>query len=153
MDYASPNNDRHLSVYKIVSQTSLMVSIGASDSSAPHTVYQFVRVGGDYLYFSGGNTTSTAVAINNGFWLGTGTINRVLYRNGTSVGTSSNGSDTTNAGQWPFFVFGQNNAGSVGNTSNERQGGYSIGAAMTATQAADYYTAMQAFQTALGRNV
>jgi len=34
-----------------------------------------------------------------------------------------------------------------------RMGGYSLGVSMTAAQALAYYNAMQAFQTALGRQV
>jgi hypothetical protein len=50
-------------------------------------------------------------------------------------------------------VFANNTEGGIEGFSNGRLCGYSLGAYMTATQKADYYTAMQAFQTALSRQV
>ncbi len=157
MDYATAsglaNSDRHLAVYKNAVADGTRYSVGVVDSGAPLTLYQLVRVGSNNSYFSGGNTTSAGAADNTGLWVGTGTVSRVLYRNGTSVASNATGSDTVNAATRPFFVFAQNNNGSAVGTSDERQSAYSIGASMTATQVSDYYTALQAFQTALGRNV
>jgi len=54
-----------------------------------------------------------------------------------------------------FATIGLSDTNAVDNAFgywNDRIKGYSFGLDMTATQASDYYTAMQAFQTALGRN-
>jgi len=153
MNYPATNGDRHLSVYKNLAATSTDYSIGVVDSGSPLTLYQLVRTGGNFGYFSGGNTLSIAIADAAGLWVGTGTVNRELYKNGVSVASNTNGSDTVNAATRPFFIFAQNNSGSPSGQSDERQGAYSIGLSLDAAQVADYYTAMQAFQTALGRNV
>ena len=79
----------------------------------------------------------------------TSTTNLSLYANGVSAGTNTNlTAETTGAS--PFFVFARN-----GPTEfyNGRMAAYSIGAGMTAAQVTAFNTAMQAFQTALTRNV
>jgi hypothetical protein len=53
----------------------------------------------------------------------------------------------------PFFVFGNNNNGAVQLPIAQAFRSYSIGRAMNLSQSQSYYTALQAFQTALGRNV
>jgi len=153
MNYPATNGDRHLSVYKTLAATSTDYSIGVIDSGSPQTLYQLVKIGTNYSYFSGGNTNSTNGALDTGHWVATGTVNRALFRNGSSLATSTNGSDTVNTATRPFWIFAQNNSGSLAGASDERQAAYSIGLSMTAGQVADYYTAIQAFQTALGRNV
>jgi hypothetical protein len=52
-----------------------------------------------------------------------------------------------------WFVFAFNSAGTPIQYSPDSIRAYSIGDSMTAEQVAAYYAAMQAFQTALGRNV
>jgi hypothetical protein len=80
-----------------------------------------------------------------------------LYRNGTDLGVSATVSDTnvwTSQDVAGLYVFGRNNAGNVDQTGfTGKLQGYSLGLSMTDTQAAGYYTAMQAFQTALGRQL
>jgi hypothetical protein len=157
MDYPTAaslsNGDRHLSVYKNVVGNGTNYSIGVIDSGSPQTLYQLVKISTNYSYFSGGNTTSTSAALNTGHWVATGTVNRALFRNGSSLATSTNGSDTVNAATRPFWIFAQNGGGTPQGISPERQCAYSIGRSMTTAQVGDYYTIMQAFQTALGRNV
>jgi hypothetical protein len=72
-----------------------------------------------------------------------------LYDDALSISTNEvSTAETTGAS--PFFVFARN--GPV-EYYNGRMAAYSIGAGMTAEQVTAYYTAMQAFQTALSRNV
>ncbi|WP_421883269.1 hypothetical protein [Methylibium sp.] len=75
-----------------------------------------------------------------------------LFLNGASVGTSSASATPASAGQ-SLGVFCLNNGGSFTSflTSGTRSGAYAIDSGMTAPQAASFYTAMQAFQTALSR--
>jgi hypothetical protein len=77
----------------------------------------------------------------------TSTTLLTLYDDAVSIGTSEvNTAETTGAS--PFFVFARN-----GPTEyyNGRMAAYSIGAGMTAAQVTAYNTAMQAFQSAMGR--
>jgi hypothetical protein len=86
----------------------------------------------------------------------TGSTTLSAYRNGGFL-RSDTTSVTPTATAAPFYVFGSNPNSTVGqgplNYALARMGGYSIGLSMDATQAAAYYAAMQAFQTALTRNV
>lgn len=74
-----------------------------------------------------------------------------IYRNGASVG-----SNATTGGSLPavgIAVVAWNNNGTPADYGAAPCGGYSIGAGLTAQEALAYYTAMQAFQTAMGRQV
>ena len=78
-----------------------------------------------------------------------------FHRNTTGTALSNNTvavSPTTTTTQWGVFAHSPA-SGPFLNVSAARLGGYSIGATMTGSQAAAFYTAMQAFQTALGRQV
>lgn len=72
------------------------------------------------------------------------------YLNG-AASTSISGTAFTAPAQ-NIFVHALNRCGSPTDYGSCRTQSYSLGAAMTAAQAAAYYTAMQTFQTALGRN-
>jgi len=81
-----------------------------------------------------------------------------IYANGVSADTKTT-SATVTAITNNFGVFAVLGAGDVATADdaafgywNDRIKGYSFGLDMTAQQVSDYYTAMQAFQTALGRN-
>jgi hypothetical protein len=75
-----------------------------------------------------------------------------LYRNSTSVATNATSTAQT-LGAFPFFVFARNSAlNAPVEYYNGTMAGYSIGAGMDAAASSAYYTALQAFQTALGRN-
>jgi hypothetical protein len=72
-----------------------------------------------------------------------------LYDDAVSIGTNT-GSTVETTGAAPFFVFARN-----GPTEyyNGLMAGYSIGAGLTSDDVSAYHTVLQAFQTALGRNV
>jgi hypothetical protein len=78
----------------------------------------------------------------------TSTTNLSLYANGASAGAPNTNPVAETTGASPFFVFARN-----GPTEyyNGRMAAYSIGAGMTAAQVTAYNTAMQAFQSAMGR--
>jgi hypothetical protein len=153
MNYPATNGDRHLGIYKTLLATQTAASIAAVDSASPLTLYQLLRLSTQIQYFSGGNTTNAVQTDAVGHWLAMGTVNKSLYLNGVEQVSNSTGSDTVNTATRSFYVFARNDSGTTNIYSNERQAAYSIGSSMNATQAAGFYTAMQAFQTALGRNV
>lgn len=112
------------------------------------------------LYHSiGGSAFTNGVSETSSTRLGMRMISRssttlqTLYKNGASAGTNTNAVSTApvwSGGTIPLFGQRiQNN--SPGQFSNVRACSYSMGLGMTAQQALDYYNAMQAFQTALGR--
>jgi hypothetical protein len=74
-----------------------------------------------------------------------------MYKNATNEGTATN--TAASPGSQEFYVFSINRLGSTAGLYAGRLGGYSIGLSMTPTQVSSFYSAMQAFQTALTRNV
>ena len=73
---------------------------------------------------------------------------RAFYAAGVQDGTDTTISSTNNTGDTYVFT----NRIAAGVYVDARLGGYSVGLSLTSSQAADFYSAMQAFQTALGRN-
>lgn len=98
-------------------------------------------------------TTGGLVA---GFWhiVRRGPTDAELFKNGASVGTSST-SITPATAQVPITIMCLNNNGVTAAylASGSRVGGYVIDSGMSSAQAAALYSAIQAFQTALSRNV
>jgi hypothetical protein len=75
------------------------------------------------------------------------------YKNGTTVDTTDTGQTPTAGSTRAVTIFALNFEGGIGTFSNARMSGYSMGEYLTSSQASSFNTAMQAFQTALGRNV
>jgi hypothetical protein len=153
----------HLSVYSATGFTgstisALVSSLGAG--FANNFSIESHRNGSGNLYGAWGEggafatLATSAQGSGNGHTLISRTGSTVLaaYRDGVLRNTSST-SVTPAASSVQFGVFHHSTPGSPLNIAAARLGGYSIGASMDATQAAFYYTAMQAFQTSLTRNV
>jgi hypothetical protein len=152
--YPPTESDRHVSAY--ASTLSAADSLlGSYDFPAPVGYYDlFCSASATNIeWYSGGNFNAATGPAAAGFWMGTGTVNKTLYKNGVSVGSSAVGANSTSVSTLSFLVFGFNNAGVAGNIYNGRLAAYSLGLSVTGTQAAAYNAAIQAFQTALGRNV
>jgi hypothetical protein len=77
-----------------------------------------------------------------------------LWQNGTKIATGSTAATTSGANSHPYLVFTRNVSGNAGaNPWEHAMRAYSIGLGLNDSQAVAYNAAMQAFQTALGRNV
>jgi hypothetical protein len=100
-----------------------------------------------------GITLQSPTATAGGFWMGVNTPSStgIIYRNGSQDATGVTTASTPEATN--IYAFTANRSGGSAAGFAGRLGGYSIGASMTAPQAAAYNTAMQAFQAALTRNV
>lgn len=153
----------HLSVYAATYPTASIYGLITSWGSGygdPLYVLEANRNGAGQLLQAWGNNFP-AVNVSSGAGTGllmttrTGGTSLKAYRNGSQIGSTSTTSVTpaaNNGGGFGVFA----NAPQVGTAANYfpgRMGGYSIGAGMSDTEAAAYHAAMQAFQTALGRNV
>lgn len=107
-----------------------------------------------YSDTTGRLVTTLAIGTPFGFLVGSRTASNshVIYRNGASVD-----SNATVSGSLPavaIFVFATNNGiGSPAALSADAIGAYSVGAGLTAGNAASFNTDLQTFQTALGRAV
>ena len=111
-------------------------------------------------FFAEENTATGFVqaGVNNttGMLLGTSTssTDRRFYIAGSQSGTTvTNALTRTQYTNLPMFVMARNFASNPTGWNNGRICAYSVGLGMTASQASAYYTAMQAFQTALSRAV
>jgi len=102
---------------------------------------------GQLVGINGTNTT------NNGLKTMSRTASNLTtaYTNGSSVATSS--VTSTSRPQIPFYLFARNSDGSATAPSSLEQSFASIGDGLTDTEAANLYTAVQRFQTTLGRQV
>jgi len=148
------SGNRHCASYEIVpsgSDYSPSVlsgnTIGTMHGIGPWTS----AAGATYCYRSmntiGGNITAPTTS---GFWLGSDVSSTytLLYKNGSVAATSV---------QWPAGGSGNTTyqilGHAVGEWSEARIGGYSIGLSMTAGQVAAFNAAMNALQAALNRSV
>jgi hypothetical protein len=133
-----------------------------SDSSTVDDVCMNVNVGGSFgivdVYRRGSfsdSTVNTSPKTSYSHWIGTQTssTSRVLYSSGTAIMTSTSGaSSLTLNSTHPYYIFAtnlNNGAGAAVISAPIRM--YSIGAGLTAAQAAAFSSAVAAFNTALGR--
>ena len=154
--------DRHLAFYANTWPNSTFRDFIGSESAAAAGSQQFAlghQLDADRVHFrftSASGRISSSVISGGAFWVGTNgttTTGRILRNGVFNVDGVSALVATPTSSQ--IFVFAINRASTPGPESlfPGRGSGYSIGAHMTDAQALAYYTAMQAFQTALGRQV
>jgi hypothetical protein len=151
-----PQNDSHIASYEISrASTTFRTSVGCRATSTTGNLIlgtwastsQYALVG----YES--NASLTLANSGGGFYVGTiaGASASALYRNGAGKVTTA--TTTRTPGAQEIYVFALNDGGSVNVPTDARLGGYSFGLQMSDDQVLAYSTAMQAFQTALTRNV
>jgi hypothetical protein len=150
--------DRHISAYEVVRSGGTYQTLLGTESVSTGANQFLLWYGGSassvqfgYSAFSA-NTTSASTSAG-AHWLGTNIAAGAgtLYKNGAIEATSTAAS--ASPGSQEIYVFSLNRLGSSTANYAGRLGGYSIGLAMTPTQVSSFYSAMQAFQTALTRNV
>lgn len=142
------NNSNNLNPYDIGNATSPGMTVNPT--------YLITRYGTNSAYIgiadsSYGTSASSTDSI--GFWVGgtNGSLAQVLYRNGSSftTGTTSSGTLANNN----LYLGAANNGGAPSFYTDKQYAFCSIGDGLSATQTANYYTAVQAFQTTLSRQV
>jgi hypothetical protein len=98
-------------------------------------------------------SSSFSSADSRGFWVGctNGSLAQVLYRNANSflTGTATAGTFANNN----LYLGGANAGGSVLFYTNKEYAFASIGDGFSSTEASNFYTAVQAFQTTLSRAI
>ena len=116
-----------------------------SDNNAYHDQYDGTN----------GRITVSMSSINsNGLFTSTRTANNVfkVFRNSVIIGSKTN-TVTTTLPQLKLSISARNDEGIIQNYSNRQCAFASIGDGLTDTEAANLYTAVQAYQTTLSRNV
>jgi len=150
---AIPDRLNHWSSYSRTIPTSPMRYVsGILDFNSP---FKFFGYGAEAINFIAGlqNFESTGFPVAAGFFNGTVTSNTVarFYRNGV-LNYSPSGTINSMVTQSNFYI-GAVNAGSPFDYNNTNFAFWSLGGALTATDAANFYTAVQSFQTTLGRQI
>jgi len=156
------NTSRHFSFYaNTTNSADFRTYIGCRQSGDSATGQWFLgwRAGSNLLtmHTLGGNAGPNIAQVSShtaGFYMATNDSSAgYYYKNETTVDTTDTGQTPTNGSTRAITVFALNFEGGVGTQSDARMSAYSIGEYLTSSQAAAFNTAMQAFQTALGRNV
>lgn len=147
----------HLSVYVRTNSSGGYDFANSSDSGATvNATYLITRYGNDNSYFGIADQsygTSISMSDSKGFTLGAtnGSTTQKIYKNGSLIKTGSAGSGSLANNN---IYLGANNGNGTANLFCDKQYCFaSIGNGLTDTQASDIYTAVQAFQTSLSRQV
>jgi hypothetical protein len=153
--------NRHLSVYESLRDTNTFKAmIGVQDDGAGtyyFTLSNFTPGTRVFASFQA-QAASPDGQTTGAHWIATDPANNslVLYRNATSVASSSSTARALPAARSIFVFATNNNPASIASPASHissRLNAYSIGFGLDQTQATAYYNAMQTFQTSLGRNV
>jgi hypothetical protein len=147
----------HISIYSRTNfKTSTRVSIDIGAGTVSTNQYNYIE-----SYFSDNNyyydnrsfgIIGTSVINSLGFMLGTTTSNVRQFKNGTKIGTATK-STSSNAINFSIYIGARNTDGTATDFSPRQCAFASIGDGLTDTEVSDFYTAVQAFQTTLSRQV
>jgi len=150
----------HLSYYSRTDSTNSN-DIGGQDDTSPNGQF-YVESGKTNAYFSIKNTDVNRVVVANtnsqGMFLASRTASNLLkgYKNGVVVGSNAN---TTGAGGMNIpatigsFNY-KNSGGTISKFYGNKQFAFaSIGDGLSDSEVTAFYTAVQAYQTTLGRNI
>lgn len=150
---ALTQNDSHVSIYNRTNTDGLYVDMGSRDGSAE--TLMLVRWGNGTLLNHNTNY-GLRMGPSNTDSRGHFVISRrganelEAYKNGSSISTSS---DSSNRSTYSIYLSAWNDLGTTNYLNNRELAFSSIGDGLTDTEAANFYTAVQAFQTTLSRNV
>jgi hypothetical protein len=144
-------------IYKQSVSTQLSCEFGVSDSEGFEGVGSFLYSGYNYINTFVLDQAMESTLVSGNYILNrNGSAVKKLFRNGslfdskTDTYTSSNDYNYLGYSVW---LGGRNDHGSVNYTTNTNTSFFSIGDGLTDTEASNYYTAVQAFQTTLSREV
>jgi hypothetical protein len=159
------NTDTHISWYSRAAITANNAVVGAFGGGAPGATWQVLAFGGiSQLYYRSGGATNSGIEA--ATWSGADRSGHVIaMRNGSDAKAYRQGTDlnltvtVSNVNTWAsvspgsLFVFARNNVGTADQFLTATLQGYSLGLSMSGSQASAFSTAMQTFQTSLGRQL
>jgi hypothetical protein len=155
------NNNYHLSHYSRTQSTAFSVTdIGCYNTISSSALFMSQYYNNiSVKFFIGGGYPTYAATVNNtdtrGFMIGSRISNTSakIYMDGTQIAQNTN----TNPAPLPTVqavISSNNDNGAFYSDFSDKEVAFSsIGDGLTDTEAANYYTAVQAFQTSLSRNV
>lgn len=152
-------NNCHISYYSRTDNLDSItrVEIGRGDNNANGYFNLFLRLNNS-LANIGGSAGSRSISVSNsnsacfGINSATSSTSQKIYKNGSLV-TSTTTTQTTTAKNLNIFIGSQGGLTGAAEFSNRECAFASIGDGLTDTEAANLYTAVQAYQTTLSRNV
>ncbi|NBW37933.1 MAG: hypothetical protein EBR30_23525 [Cytophagia bacterium] len=152
-------NSNHISIYSRTDFNSTLSPYRVDCGITNNVSYSFnqinSRYAGNFVFENGSQIINVSNANSLGFYLGTSTssTSAKAYKNNSVLGTST--STQTRSLFNSTIYFGATNNSGVGATyfANREYAFASIGDGLTDTEAANLYTAVQAYQTTLSRNV
>lgn len=150
-------NSTHLSFYSRTNVSAVQRDIAVYQSADNPTLAIGTNSGAEISdHYNYNQRISASIASSTGFYIATRTTStsHKLYKNNTTLGTNT----STNTNALPngnLFVGASNNSivNTISSYSTKQCAFASIGDGLTDTQAANFYTAVQAFQTTLSRQV
>jgi hypothetical protein len=155
-------NNTHLSVYSRTNVSSNVTDIGTNDNATTYlplfkmilrditnsyNSFQYSFESGQILKVS--NTDSQGMYISSR----TSNISHKAYKNSSNIATVTSLNNQTRISKFSVYISASNNNGVAAEFSDRQCAFASIGDGLTDTQASNFYTAVQAFQTTLSRNV
>ena len=143
----------HLSYYSRTNVSGIQVEMGVYDNVSLKT--QHLRLAANYQSGNlNGSTAFTSTTDSRGFWLGSrrSTTDKEVYKNGNSENTYTTLDPTENPNKTIYIGARNENAGPA-NFSSKESAFASIGDGLSDAEAANFYNAVQAYQTSLGRQV
>ena len=146
-------NSTHLSFYSRTDSPSLSIADFGSFGNSNYTLIELFGNNFYNLLNQGGTISAGSMTTSLGHFIGSRTTSTALksYRNGTNFGTYNLGSGQLSNAIITLAAF--NNAGTIQFYSNRQYAFATIGDGLTDSEASDFYTAVQAFQTTLSRQV
>jgi hypothetical protein len=145
-------NSHHVSFYSRTNSNGTEVEMGVQSSGT--TLLEIRTAGTTYAAINSGGTYSTfADTDSRGLYIANRTASNVInvFRNSTKKVTGSTAS--SNLPNLKMNLLAWNNGGSAQYYSLKECAFASIGDGLSDAEAANFYTAVQAYQTALSRNV
>jgi PKD repeat protein len=153
------NNSLNVSVYSRTNGALSSTEIGCSTSSflpiiglsAQNILNQILFDGYDFT----GNRMSAANTDGRGLFHGniTSSTSQKIFKNGVLQATNTTTQTQSQPSVQPLYLFARNDSGVAANYSSRNLALATIGDGLTDTQASDLYTAVQAFNTSLSRQV
>jgi hypothetical protein len=144
-------NSTHISLYSRTNVNEQKSDLDVGDINKLRLFLRFDNV----VYYSMNSTLYTGQIANTnsmGFYIGSRTAtSQKLFKNNTEILSAGAGAGALSS--FNVYIGSFNNIGTPALSSSRNYAFASIGDGLTDTQASDFYTAVQAFQTTLGRQV
>jgi len=147
-------NSQHISYYSRTNSNGTEVEMGCNNSGgAPNTILEIRTTGVTYMSMAGNAYLSYTDSNSFGMYIGNRTASNIikLHKNNSVVATGTTASTSNPINQ---LSIGALNTGGGRLYYTTKQCAFaSIGDGLTDTEAANFYTSINTYQTTLGRNV